>query len=186
MWENSWIAKVLSKTNSSKYSDLKLPKFKNEDLKFPQKQPSINFSTTTAAKGLNPDAKEFFESFSDYAKKLGHPVKVAPEGGFRTAEMQNKIYKRNKPGYWVTSMDGYRKKSIHQSGLALDIISTQGYKDSKENAIIAKLLRKYASQHSNKWSFRFIAKDPNHVEINREKYGLGKGAGSFKHGYLEL
>jgi len=186
MWSNSWINKVLFGSKSDNTTKLELPKFNNEDLKFPTKQSEISLVNNSNATDLRPDTKEFFKSFSEYAKKLGHPVKIAPEGGFRTAAMQNRIYKRNRPGYWVTSTDGYKKKSIHQSGLALDIISTKGYKDAKENAIIAKLLRKYASQHSNKWSFRFIAKDPNHVEINREKYGLGKGAGTFKHGYLEL
>jgi len=139
----------------------------------------------TVPKGLNNDTLAFFKAFSEYAERLGYPVKIAPEGGFRTAEMQHKIYMRNKPGHWVTGKDGYKSKSIHQSGLALDIISKKGYGYPKINAKIAQLLRKFATENKDKWSFRFIAKDPNHVEINREKYGLGKGTGIFKNGYIE-
>lgn len=145
-----------------------------------------NINNNSSNNGLKSDTKKFFNDFSTYAKKLGHPVKIAPEGGFRTAAQQHKIYLRNKPGVFITSKDGYKKKSIHQSGLALDIISAKGYGHPKENFLISRLMRKYASQHTNEYHTRFIAKDPNHIEIDRDKYGLGRGSGKFKHGYLEL
>ncbi len=42
-------------------------------------------------------------------------------GGIRTAEDQNKIFKEGN-----SKMDGFEKKSYHQSGNAIDIIPVQG------------------------------------------------------------
>ena len=44
---------------------------------------------------------------------------IAFNGGFRTAEQQNEIY-RTKAG--ATTKDGFRKKSAHQSGMAVDLL----------------------------------------------------------------
>lgn len=42
---------------------------------------------------------------------------IIENGGFRTAEMQNGLYKRD-----VTHCDGYKVKSYHQSGNAVDLV----------------------------------------------------------------
>jgi len=51
-------------------------------------------------------------------------------GGLRTAEDQNKLYQqgRDLPGSIVTNVDGYIKKSYHQTGKAFDIYA---YVDGK-------------------------------------------------------
>ena len=45
-----------------------------------------------------------------------HDMTIPWMGGIRTAEEQNKIFKEGN-----SKMDGYEKKSYHQSGNALDI-----------------------------------------------------------------
>ena len=49
--------------------------------------------------------------------KLIYPVVVLDNGGLRTAEQQNEIYKQG-----FSECDGYNKKSYHQSGLAIDYV----------------------------------------------------------------
>jgi len=44
---------------------------------------------------------------------------VLKSGGLRTAMEQNALFKENPP---KTSLDGYSKKSYHQSGLAIDLV----------------------------------------------------------------
>jgi peptidoglycan L-alanyl-D-glutamate endopeptidase CwlK len=45
-----------------------------------------------------------------------HDFGIPSTGGLRTSEEQNKLYKKG----W-SKLDGYNKKSYHQSGLAIDI-----------------------------------------------------------------
>ncbi|MGQ1911241.1 hypothetical protein ACT3CE_15825 [Marinifilum sp. RC60d5] len=42
---------------------------------------------------------------------------IPSTGGLRTAEMQNELYKKG-----FSKLDGYQKKSYHQTGLALDLV----------------------------------------------------------------
>lgn len=42
---------------------------------------------------------------------------VIENGGYRTEEMQNSLFKKG-----VSKCDGYKKKSFHQSGLAVDLV----------------------------------------------------------------
>jgi hypothetical protein len=60
---------------------------------------------------------------------------IAWYGGFRTPEMQNELYKKTPK---VTSKDGYKKLSKHQSGLAVDLMPYVNGKSSpsKENYLI--------------------------------------------------
>jgi len=122
---------------------------------------------TTLTKGLQPDVVEWFNAFKQYAARHGESIRIAPQGGFRTAEQQKAIYNRNTPEQWLTSKDGYIKKSVHQYGRAMDIISTAGYKAVKANTHIAKLMRSFSKVNSASERFLSMAKDPNHVEINR-------------------
>lgn len=70
---------------------------------------------------------------------------IPQNGGFRTAEDQNLLYKRG-----VSKCDGYKKKSYHQSGKAFDIY---GYVDGKATwnpdilEAIAKHLQRVAKEH---------------------------------------
>jgi peptidoglycan L-alanyl-D-glutamate endopeptidase CwlK len=50
--------------------------------------------------------------------------------GYRTQEQQNKLYRqgRSEPGDIITNIDGYDKKSNHQSGNAVDVFA---YVDGK-------------------------------------------------------
>ena len=50
-------------------------------------------------------------------KKSPYDLTIPPHGGCRTASEQNGIYL---DGY--SQLDGYNKKSYHQSGLAIDIV----------------------------------------------------------------
>jgi len=47
---------------------------------------------------------------------------IAWLGGFRTAQEQSALFQKNTPSKWVTSKDGYIKKSKHQYGKAIDIV----------------------------------------------------------------
>ena len=48
---------------------------------------------------------------------------IPMDGGYRTPERQNEMYQqgRQRAGKIITSCDGYKKKSRHQSGRAFDI-----------------------------------------------------------------
>ena len=50
--------------------------------------------------------------------------------GLRSASYQNSLYQkgRTKPGNIVTACDGYKVKSNHQSGLAVDVAPSNGAK----------------------------------------------------------
>ena len=44
-------------------------------------------------------------------------ISVIDDGGLRTAEQQNKLFKLGR-----SKLDGYKKKSYHQSGMAIDFV----------------------------------------------------------------
>ena len=56
-------------------------------------------------------------------KNSPHDFGIPNTGGLRTAETQNKLYKKG-----LSKLDGYNKKSYHQTGKAFDIY---GYVDRK-------------------------------------------------------
>lgn len=47
---------------------------------------------------------------------------VTPCETWRTVERQQYLYAQNRPGHWVTNMDGLAHTSLHQHGLAADIM----------------------------------------------------------------
>jgi peptidoglycan L-alanyl-D-glutamate endopeptidase CwlK len=70
--------------------------------------------------GVNPLLVEILtEAIKDSPFDFGIPL----YGGFRTAAEQNKLYQkgRSQLGNKVTNLDGYNRKSYHQSGNAFDI-----------------------------------------------------------------
>jgi len=79
--------------------------------------------------GLHPRLVEFLEAAIKYT-----PIDfgIAWMGGFRTAEDQNELFKKVPK---VTTKDGYKRKSKHQSGLAVDLMPYVNGKStpSKEN-----------------------------------------------------
>ncbi len=54
---------------------------------------------------------------------------IPSTGGFRTAEMQNQLYHNNK-----SQLDGYEKKSYHQTGKAVDVYAFVDGKASWDKA----------------------------------------------------
>jgi len=78
----------------------------------------------------------------DAVHKSPHDFGIAWMGGYRTAEQQNELYQqgRSKEGKIITNADGYKKKSFHQSGKAVDIVC---YKDGSitwEQEIFAEVM----------------------------------------------
>ena len=66
----------------------------------------------------------------DGIKDSPHDFGIAVDGGYRTPERQNELYQQGRTilGKKVTNTDGYKKKSYHQTGLAVDIY---GYVEGK-------------------------------------------------------
>jgi len=69
--------------------------------------------------------------------------------GFRTVEQQQKLYAqgRTDPGNIVTNKDGIKKKSKHQTGLAVDVVPYPiDWKDRERFIMLAYLVKGIASQ----------------------------------------
>lgn len=62
---------------------------------------------------------------------------VGPYGGLRTAEVQNHLYKKGR-----SRADGYKKKSYHQTGLAIDLVPWINGKFTWANAAAFLEIRK--------------------------------------------
>lgn len=54
-------------------------------------------------------------------RKSPHDFGIPGYGGFRTAQEQNNLYHSRVDGKRVTYLDGFKRKSYHQSGNAFDI-----------------------------------------------------------------
>ena len=81
-----------------------------EDKKF-----KLSRSSKSNLKGVN---KSIIKLVERVILKTKHDFGIPRDGGFRTAQEQNNLfYKRPS----VTTLDGFRKKSYHQSGMAFDI-----------------------------------------------------------------
>lgn len=83
-------------------------------------------------KGLNVELKKLLFLT---LKRTPIDFGIAWMGGFRSAEDQNYLFKQEPK---VTSKDGYKKQSKHQSGLAVDLMPYVKGKSSpsKENYLI--------------------------------------------------
>jgi len=77
-------------------------------------------------------------------KESPYDFGIPRSGGLRTAEFQNELYKKGK-----SQLDGYNKKSYHQSGKAFDIFA---YVDGKASwdrdklTAIARHIQKVAKE----------------------------------------
>ena len=77
-------------------------------------------------------------------KESPYDFGIPRTGGLRTAELQNELYKKGK-----SQLDGYKKKSYHQTGKAFDIFA---YVDGKASwdrgqlTAIARHIQKVAKE----------------------------------------
>ena len=128
------------------------------------------FSNTSVKRmeGLNPELIDvLYEGIST------SPMDFGVASGYRTAEEQNELYQqgRTKPGNIVTYMDGYNKKSYHQSGNAVDIYAYKNGKASWEVAdltLVARHLQDVAKNNGIDlhWGGDWTSfKDYPHLEI---------------------
>ena len=64
-------------------------------------------------------------------------------GGLRTAEDQHKLYQQGRelPGNIITNVDGYKRKSYHQTGKAFDIYGFVMGKATWDKAILTQIAR---------------------------------------------
>jgi len=69
-------------------------------------------------KNIKGVRKSIIEMVERVLKKSEHDFGIPPYGGLRTAQEQRKLYKQRPRVTWV---DGFRRKSYHQSGNAVDI-----------------------------------------------------------------
>lgn len=73
-----------------------------------------------------PNSRVLVSLVKDFIKVTPIDFAIIRNGGYRTAEEQNKIYQKGRTigakGNTVTDCDGYRYKSKHQSGLAVDLV----------------------------------------------------------------
>lgn len=80
----------------------------------------------------------FVDAISDSPYDFGIPR----SGGYRSASEQNKLYKEGK-----SQRDGYKRRSYHQSGKAIDIflyIGGKAYWDKDKLEEVAKHIQKVA------------------------------------------
>jgi peptidoglycan L-alanyl-D-glutamate endopeptidase CwlK len=90
-------------------------------------------------------------------------------GGLRTSELQNELYRQGK-----SERDGYRIKSYHQTGKALDFYA---FVDGKVSylqphlAMVALAFFQAASELGYKISWGGLWKSKNPVEVNGIPYG---------------
>ena len=69
-------------------------------------------------KNIKGIRKSLLELVTRVLKKSEHDFGIPPYGGLRTAQEQRQLYKQRPRVTWV---DGFRRKSYHQSGNAVDI-----------------------------------------------------------------
>jgi len=81
-----------------------------------QKKYKLSKNSLKNIKGID---KRLITLVKNVLSKSMHDFGIPGYGGMRTAEEQNELYKKDKPR--VTWLDGYYRKSYHQSGKAFDI-----------------------------------------------------------------
>lgn len=126
-----------------------------------------DWKTEKRYKSINAEAKTFFSKFSHYAAQNGLKLQIPRLGGNRSQKNQDDLYAQGRngnPGKIVT----WTRKSKHIGGRAIDIISLDGYGDTKGNLAIAKLMRAFAEENPDLGArFLKISKDPNHVQFDK-------------------
>lgn len=74
-------------------------------------------------------------------------------GGLRTAEDQHKLYQQGRelPGNIVTNVDGYDRKSYHQTGKAFDVYGFVMGKATWDKSILTSIARHLQETAKNKF-----------------------------------
>jgi len=139
--------KQLDKTNARKA----IAKVDGSGAYLHNKGTRIRYST------LGPEARRFYDEFSRHMLARGIKIQIPWMGGNRSLADQELLYAkgRTKPGKKIT----WTLNSKHRGGRAIDIISSKGYKDPGENAIIAQSMRAYAKSYPELGAGFLINKD---------------------------
>lgn len=82
-------------------------------------------------KGINPI---LIDILLEASKTTPVPFGIPRDGGLRTAERQNYLYKKHR-----SKCDGYVKKSYHQSGNAFDIYAIKDGKPSWNKELLTEI-----------------------------------------------
>jgi len=115
--------------------------------------------------------EEFKQAVRDFIHVSHLDFTVIKNGGYRTAEEQNELFRKG-----VTKCDGYKYKSKHQSGLAIDLVPWVDNKptwDKSKAYAISKaffyfcLGRGLLIRCGADWDMKlnFIDWDPYHFEV---------------------
>ena len=83
---------------------------------------------------LKKKSKELKQSVKDFINYTPVDFVVLKNGALRTAEMQNELYRIGN-----SQLDGYKHKSAHQSGLAVDIVPWVDNKPTWERDYVMRL-----------------------------------------------
>jgi peptidoglycan L-alanyl-D-glutamate endopeptidase CwlK len=114
-------------------------------------------------KGINPI---LIDICIEASKTSPIPFGIPRDGGLRTAERQNYLYKKHR-----SKCDGYVKKSYHQSGNAFDIYAIKDGVPSWDKQLLTQLsnhILRVAEQMNVKltWGGNFKSfKDMPHFQI---------------------
>ena len=73
----------------------------------------------TLLKSGNPLSKQLVLAVKEFIQYSPIDFGIIKNGGYRTEEDQMKLFNKNPP---VTNCDGHINKSLHQSGLAVDLV----------------------------------------------------------------
>ncbi|GEM47224.1 M15 family metallopeptidase [Deinococcus cellulosilyticus] len=71
---------------------------------------------------LNPQFRENVKRWAAAVEAAYPQFEVRVTSARRTAQQQNALFRQNSPQRWVTNCDGVRDLSMHQYGLAVDIV----------------------------------------------------------------
>lgn len=127
---------------------------------------------------------QILQELATYANQHMPGVRWVMTEGFRTAQYQRELFQKGRTippigrGYCVTFCDGFRKRSCHQSSLAVDIWPIQGSAIAKVAPDHWVYLGHLARQHGLEWGgdWEQIV-DVSHVqwpEADRSTYAIAR------------
>jgi hypothetical protein len=89
----------------------------------------------------DPRSEILIEAVKDFIRYTPIDFVIISNGGYRSAEQQNELYKKG-----ASQLDGFKHKSKHQSGLAVDLVpwinSTPTW-DEKHTSVLAGAFANY-------------------------------------------
>lgn len=106
----------------------------------------------------------------------------------RTVERQNWLYRQNSPTRWVTNCDGINTKSMHQYGIAADLVIIR--KENGEAVWDSRVWRTvYAMVPPERYSLELIPQELVHVQFagSQARYRNGRlSSGYVQEQHLKL